>query len=430
MAVRSVLVAAACALVFACGSRGDESADKGTPQPDTDEQRSDDDGPGVAAAGTKSSDGDEHGHGHGHDEVPFAACPVPDKQAREIDRLLDTAAERYDDRDYAASFACADRAADLVAQSVEAHHIRAAALAALGYHEAAQIAFTMALALDPDDPETLAAAADFYINVMPKRRDATQVGLEFARRGRTNAVSRRSSNREVRARLALLEGQAYNDLGRADEALERIDEALVFSPEFIEAVHERGVSLFNLCRFDDAREAFEAVLTDTPDDPYAHHHLGLIYERAGRTADAEAHFSRARERPESEFWAPVILSETEFRAEVDEAIAELDEDTRSMLRGVSVDVSDLPAIEDLTAVHPPFAPTILGLFRGLPRGMDIDDDPSSGVPARAIVLYRKNLGRAVRTRAELDAQIRRTLLHEIGHLGGLDEDDLRRRGLD
>jgi tetratricopeptide (TPR) repeat protein len=428
MNVRRAVLVAACGLAIACGSKSGDPKGEGAASAGA-ESRADDDGPGVAAAGTSSSDGADD-HGHAHDDVPFAECPVPDKQAREIDRLLDAAADRYEQRDFAASFACADRAADLAAQSVEAHHIRAAALAALGYHEAAQIAFTMALALDADDPETLAAAADFYINVMPKRRDATQVGLEFARRGRTNAVSRRSSNRDVRARLALLEGQAYNDLGRADEALERIDEALVFSPEFIEAVHERGVSLFNLCRFDDAREAFAAVLTDTPDDPYAHHHLGLIYERAGRVADAEAHFQRARERPDSEFWAPIILSEAEFRSEVDQAIGELDAELTAMLKGVSVDVSDLPAIEDLTAVHPPFAPTILGLFRGLPRGIDADEEASGAIPARAIVLYRKNLGRAVKTRAELDAQIRRTLLHEIGHLGGLDEDDLRRRGLD
>jgi len=36
----------------------------------------------------------------------------------------------------------------------------------------------------------------------------------------------------------------------------------------------------------------------------------------------------------------------------------------------------------------------------------------------------------VRTRAELDRQIRRTLAHEIGHLRGLDEGQLRRRGLE
>jgi len=73
----------------------------------------------------------------------------------------------------------------------------------------------------------------------------------------------------------------------------------------------------------------------------------------------------------------------------------------------------------------------MGLYRGLPLAQTgptaADEEP---IPPRAIVLYRKNLARAVRSRDELDRQIRRTLIHEIGHLQGLDEDDLRRRGLE
>jgi predicted Zn-dependent protease with MMP-like domain len=88
----------------------------------------------------------------------------------------------------------------------------------------------------------------------------------------------------------------------------------------------------------------------------------------------------------------------------------------------------------------------MGLYRGLPIGEEAEPALASGAkpvppalasarsaeraPPRAIVLYRKNLARAVRSRSELDRQIRRTLVHEIGHLRGLDEDELRRLGLD
>ncbi len=232
------------------------------------------------------------------------------------------------------------------------------------------------------------------------------------------------------------------------------------------ALHERGVTLFSLCRFRAAEEAFLAVLREHPDDPYAHHHLGLIYERDDREADSEAHFARARALAPDDFAAPVMLSPEEFRAEVDEAIAEQPLDVRSDLAKVSLELSSLPALDDLVAVEPPFAPTIMGLYRGLPLGveegtpaaassggaatassaaLDVDGNPAVAspahaaaarsadrdrVPARAIVLYRKNLARAVRSREELDRQIRRTLIHEIGHLRGLDEDELRRRGLE
>jgi predicted Zn-dependent protease with MMP-like domain len=50
--------------------------------------------------------------------------------------------------------------------------------------------------------------------------------------------------------------------------------------------------------------------------------------------------------------------------------------------------------------------------------------------ARTIVLYRKNLARAVASRDELVAQVRTTLLHEIGHLRGEDDEALRARGLE
>jgi predicted Zn-dependent protease with MMP-like domain len=59
-----------------------------------------------------------------------------------------------------------------------------------------------------------------------------------------------------------------------------------------------------------------------------------------------------------------------------------------------------------------------------PADGEDDDEP------RSIVLYRKNLARAVTSRAELEKQVRITLWHEIGHLRGADEDDLRERGIE
>lgn len=384
-----------------------------------------------AAAASSGSAKDTGKYGLGEDceaELRFARCPLSGAAALDPERLLDQAEASHAAGHFEDAYACADHAADLVPESVEAHHLRAAALASLGYFDAAQVAFAMALALDPDDPETLAAAAHFYINVLPpKRRDNTIVGLEYARRGSDRAASRRGRDRGLRAALALLEAQALNDLGRSDQALPRVEEALALAPESIEAIHERGVAFFDLCRIAEARADFLRVLSDTPDDPYAHFYLGLIYERAGKLADADAHFARAQKLSKGEISPAVVISPEEFSAEVEKAVAALPEDAQESLKGVTVNVEDLPATTDLVAGEPPFAPTILGLFRGPPEGCDVEADPS---PERAIILYRKNLARAVRTRDELVLQIRRTLLHEIGHLRGFDEDELRRRGLD
>ena len=142
----------------------------------------------------------------------------------------------------------------LTPTSVEAHHLRGAALAALGRDAEAQVAYSLALALDPDDPETLRAVADFYINGKGERgRDALRLGLELAQRGSRRAQARRRRNAPLAADLAVLEAQALNDLGRSDEALARVDAALRFAPGRGDALHEKGVALFDLSRFADAQ---------------------------------------------------------------------------------------------------------------------------------------------------------------------------------
>jgi len=423
--VRWLSAVCALALACACGSKQEAPADPPADDPASATPLQIE--PRAAASVAPGEGGAVHADEPEPTTIPPDGCPLTGDDVRDPDALLDAADARLAAGDYAAAAACAEVAGDLLPRSVEAHHLRASALAALDRYAEAEVEWAMALALDPDDPETLVAAAHFYINVLPpKSRETTMVGLEHARRGAAKASSRRRKDRELRARLALLQGQALNDLARSDEALAKINEAIALAPTMIEARYERGVALFDLCRFEEAAAAFTAVLREAPEDPYAHYHLGLVYERDGREAEARAHFSKAWAQPGGEFWPPVEISDAEFRAETQRAIAEEPPQVRALLDGVTVEVADLPARDDLLAVDPPFAPTILGLFRGLPRGAD----PVPGAPPRAIVLYRKNLARAAHSRDELNRQIRRTLLHELGHVAGLDEDELRRRGLE
>ena len=93
-----------------------------------------------------------------------------------------------------------------------------------------------------------------------------------------------------------------------------------------------------------------------------------------------------------------------------------------------VEITELPDTEDLLAVDPPLSPSILGLFRGPSEGEPCT--AADGPRCRAIVFYRKNLVRFARDRGELDRQVRVTLLHELGHLHGEDDDQLRARGLE
>ncbi|NUO47884.1 MAG: hypothetical protein HOV80_03405 [Polyangiaceae bacterium] len=365
-----------------------------------------------------------------HHEEPVVEClaHVPESADDEtrVQALLDQANKDIERGMYGAAWTCADRASDVMPSSVEAHHLRGATLAALGRDSEAQLAYSLALALDPDDPETLRAVADFYINGKGDRgRDALRLGLELAQRGSRRAMARRRRNAPLAADLAVLEAQALNDLGRSDEALERVDAALRIAPTRGDAMHERGVALFDLSRFADAKVAFSKALETQGNDAYTHQMLGLTLEQLGEIAAADIELKKAVELAPHELTAPVLITVDEFQKEIDAVVAELPAERKAHVKSIKVEIADLPDPTDLRAVQPPFPPTILGLYRG-----PVGRAPTVGDESPSIVLYRKNLARAVKTRVELSEQIRDTLLHEIGHLEGLDEDDLRRRGME
>jgi Flp pilus assembly protein TadD/predicted Zn-dependent protease with MMP-like domain len=340
---------------------------------------------------------------------------------RPLETLLDRAAARHDHGDFDGALDCAEEAARVEPRLVEAHHDRAAALQELGRLNEARDAFQRALALDPEDAETLAGIANLYINHLPPSNDATETGLEYARRG-TKRLRGNHKNRPLLARLALLEGQALNDLGRSREALLRLDTAADTNDPHVK--YERGLALFELCQFSDAKKAFLDVLAKSPKEAWAHHHLGLTLERMGDLEGAERELTRAREEAPNDFRTPVALPMAEFREVVDAEVKKLPNPLRGDLQRVALEVVDLPDLNDLTAEEPPLAPTILGLFRGAPLGEGSQSEP------RAIVLYRKNLERAVTSREDLVTQVRTTLYHELGHLRGEDDDALRARGLE
>jgi tetratricopeptide (TPR) repeat protein len=365
--------------------------------------------------------------------------------------LLDKAADLFDAADYQGALVCAEEAARQAPRSVEAHHNRAVALLHLERLDEARDAFALALALAPEDPETLEAAADLYINQLAPSADRSLLGLEYARRGSRHTPARDAGRR---ARLALLEGQALIDLGRAGEALRRLDASLAAAPEVASAQYERGVALFELCRFDEAHRMFEKVLADDSDHAHALYHLGLIEERLGNEAAAARHLAAASAEDSKSFPPSPNIDQADFTARVKRAVEALPSDIRRDLTSIPVEAADVPSQDDLTAEKPPLSPTILGLFRGLPldwnareplptqsgrpskkgraedEGTPLPRLAPSDAPDRTIILYRRNILRTVHDGKELDQAITRTLLHEVGHLRGEDDGSLRDRGLE
>jgi tetratricopeptide (TPR) repeat protein len=326
-----------------------------------------------------------------------------------------------------AALACAEEALVADARNRDALRSRAKALAELDRGDEARAATARALAADADDPATLAVAAEVLVGRLGGRDDL-EAGRDLALRGVDRFLAGPRPDRAAAARLRTVAAMAENDLGRGREALRHADLALRERPGDPDALYERGVALFELCRFADARRAFERVLRRSPEDPWALRHLGLIAERAGDDTRARSLLARAARLAPREIGEPVDLDRPAFEAEVGRAVADLPEAERRALAGVPVEVDEIPLLADLTAVDPPLSPSILGLFRGPPLGEPCE--PGDGPACRSIVLYRRNLARFARDRAELAEQVRVTLLHEIGHLRGEGDEGLRNRGLE
>jgi tetratricopeptide (TPR) repeat protein len=353
--------------------------------------------------------------------LPDLLAAGPEALAEEARRALEAGRKER-------ALDCSEEAVRQAPRLPAALSVRADALAALDRLDEARLAYARALALDPDDPVALLGAAELYVRRLSGDRDALEAGLAYALRGARAALRPPHRDRGLAADLWLVAGMAENDLGQNRQALSHLDRALAAFPDDPDAAYERGVALYELCRFDEAQRAFERTLKLSPDDPWALHQLALLAERRGDGARAEELFARARRIEPGAFPADLPVGEADFRAQVERTVAALSPDDRRALEEAPLELRDLPDVSDLRAVDPPLSPAILGLYRGPP-----EDEPcgeGDGPRCRSIVLYRKNLVRFAHDRAELDEQVRVTLLHELGHLRGEDDDELRDRGLE
>ena len=137
---------------------------------------------------------------------------------------------------------------------------------------------------------------------------------------------------------------------------------------------------------------------------------------------AAAHFARAQKLDPEAFKATVAVPQPFFQKMVQEEVEKLPPDIKRGLARSDFELIDLPDVGDLVATDPPLSPGILGLFRPPAETASPDARPT-------IVLYRRNLARAAHNDDELRREVRDTLMHEVGHLNGEDDEQLRDRGL-
>jgi predicted Zn-dependent protease with MMP-like domain len=107
---------------------------------------------------------------------------------------------------------------------------------------------------------------------------------------------------------------------------------------------------------------------------------------------------------------------------VEEALDSLPQEFRSRIRNVAVLVEDRPP--DQPSPQPgQQRRLLLGIFHGVPTTKKSIYDLPTGPDH--IVLYQKNIEAVCSSEAEVCEQIRLTVIHELGHYFGMDENQLK-----
>ena len=122
---------------------------------------------------------------------------------------------------------------------------------------------------------------------------------------------------------------------------------------------------------------------------------------------------------------PAFLNPEEFDRAVEEALASLPAELAQHMENLAILVEDLPSLELLEGMNDP-APDLLGLFVGVPVSERSHADVM--LLPETIYLFKQNLERSCADREHLVSEIRITLLHEIGHYLGMDEEALHDAG--
>jgi predicted Zn-dependent protease with MMP-like domain len=211
------------------------------------------------------------------------------------------------------------------------------------------------------------------------------------------------------------------DIEGARAALAAAEE--IAGPDDPDVGYGRALISWEVGELEQGVAELKRVLELDPDFADAHHTLGLLLEELGDEQGMIHHFLRTRAldaKLDRERVEPTPDDVDRIERVARQTIDDLPDEFASLLRSVPILLEPRPS---RALVEAGFDPRAYGLFEGPEHGED--DVPA---PTR-VVLFTSNLLSSF-SGEELDEQVEVTVLHEVGHYFGLDEDDLQRLGLD
>jgi predicted Zn-dependent protease with MMP-like domain/Tfp pilus assembly protein PilF len=257
-----------------------------------------------------------------------------------------------------------------------------------------------------DAAQRLELAAQALEDGDPRRAlDLAAGALREARRG--------GAGGEVVEAL-LLRAAAFFELERFAEARREAARACEAGPENAAAWLELAEAAYRCAEFEAAMAALRTAVELDPDDAEGWHLLGRVALWLDDDAAADQAFRRAARLDPKEYVVPVRIASGEFDRTAAQVWATIPAAFQARLRNTLAVVEPLP---DAGEVAEGFDPDTLGIYEG-GTALAADDWPER------IVLFQRNHENICGSLGALREEIRRTVLHEVGHHFGMDEHEL------
>ena len=121
------------------------------------------------------------------------------------------------------------------------------------------------------------------------------------------------------------------------------------------------------------------------------------------------------------------MDRRKFRRLIGEALDTLPGEIRVRMENVTVIVEEEPTEEQMQCAGlDPLRDTLFGFYEGSPL-LERGHDFGMALPDRIILFYRP-LVESFRSPAAIREEIRRTVVHEVAHFLGLDDDEIEDLG--
>ena len=246
-----------------------------------------------------------------------------------------------------------------------------------------------------------------------------------------HVVSRGLKRWKGSSELWTLSGEIQLEMGEPEQSERHFREAIRCSRVNAYGWGGLGRALLETGDVTEALNAMTEAVRLMPDHAELVYGLATALDVAGEYEAADEAYRECHRLSPEFYFVPFRVTRDEFDRLTRLSFNGIPEAVREALGRVTIDVRDTPSEVPVETGEKPLPPLLLGLFIGQARGEDWSMMGGTlGLYPSRVYLFQRNIERASPDGEELTRQIEITLLHEIGHYLGLEEEDLEARGLD